>query len=243
MIYKEKVKVDFKSAEKDLLLGNRAILEYLENIAGNHADSLKDGALNMSDNRTAWILLDWKVEVLHRPSYGDELTVTTWSHGFERCYGSRYYTIEDGSGKICVEAVAKWILMNTDKWSIARIKPEVAARYLSEPERQLSIDTSLSKLKAPDEPLKTSLYTIGRRDLDPFGHVHNTYYLDFAYEVLPDEVYEKRLFDRIRISYKKEIRLGETICLAYSREGSTHTVAITSENGSTLHAIVELGYR
>lgn len=242
MTYTEKVKVDFKAAEKDLLLGNRAILEYLENIAGDHADSLKDGALNMDENHTAWILLDWKVEIIHRPSYGEELSVTTWSHGFERCYGNRYFTIKDSCGRICVEAVAKWVLMNTDKWSIARIKPEVAARYLSEPDMVLSIDTSLDKLKAPDIPELTTVYTVQRRDIDPFGHVHNTYYLDFAYEALPEDVYEKRLFDSIRISYKKEIKLGETIRLNYSRSANIHTVAITNQDGSLLHAIIQLGY-
>lgn len=243
MTYSEKVKVDFKAAEKDLLLGNRAILEYLENIAGRHADSLKDGALDMGENRTAWILLDWKVEVLHRPSYGEELTVETWSHGFERCYGNRYYTITDSTGRICVEAIAKWVLMNTDKWSIARIDPETAARYQSEPERGLSIDTALGKLKAPESCELETLYTVQRRDIDPFGHVHNTYYLDFAYEALPEEVYQKRLFDRIRITYKKEIRLGETVRLCYSHSGDIHTVAITSEDGAVTHAIVSLGYR
>lgn len=243
MTYQEKVRVDFKAAEKGLLLGNRAILEYLENIAGRHADSLKDGALNMDENHTAWILLDWKVEVLHRPSYGEELLVETWSHGFERCYGNRYYTIKDSTGRTCVEAIAKWVLMNTDKWSIARINPEVAARYQSEPERGLSIDTSLSKMKVPESAELQSLYTVRRRDIDPFGHVHNTYYLDFAYEALPEDVYEKRLFDHIRISYKKEIRLGETVRLDYSRCENTHTVAITSEDGSLVHAIVSLSYR
>lgn len=242
MIYTEKVKVDFKAAEKDLLLGNRAILEYLENIAGSHADSLGDGALNMDKNHTAWILLDWKVNVLHRPSYGEELTVTTWSHGFERCYGNRFFTIQDCCGRICVEAVSKWVLMSTDKWSIARVEPDVAAKYLSEPERMLSMDTSLGKLKAPESPELTTLYTVKRRDIDPFGHVHNTYYLDFAYEALPEEVYNKRLFDNIRISYKKEIKCGETLRLNYSRSDISHTVAITSEDGSLLHAIVQLSY-
>ncbi len=48
-----------------------------------------------------------------------------------------------------------------------------------------------------------------RKDIDINKHMHNLYYLDLAYEALPDEIYNKRPFDYVRITYKKEIKLGE----------------------------------
>ena len=56
---------------------------------------------------------------------------------------------------------------------------------------------------------------------------------------MPDDVYEKRLFNNIRINYKKEIRLNDKILLKYKFKDEKHIVVIENENG-TLHSIIEL---
>ena len=70
--------------------------------------------------------------------------------------------------------------------------------------------------------------------------MHNLYYLDLAYEALPQDVYEKRPFDEIRIMYKKEIKLGDVVVCKYSYENNKHIVVIESQDGEKLHAIIEL---
>lgn len=240
MIFTEKVKTDFKGLEKDTHLGNRAILEYFENIAGRHADTLGNGVNDIPRTHSAWILLDWKVKVLHRPSYGEELTVTTWSHSIERCFGNRYFTLEDSSGSMCAAASSKWVLMDTEKWSMIRADDKLTAKFCSEPERQLPIDPALGRLKPPAEYSSSVEYTVQRRDIDLFGHVHNTNYLDLAYEALPEEVYAQRPFGSIRITYKKEIRRGEKLLLKYAFVDGKHTAAITSGDGGVIHSIIEL---
>lgn len=239
MIFTEKVKTDFKGLVAGALVGDRAILEYFENIAGRHADTLGNGVNDIPSTHSAWILLDWKVSVLRRPAYGKELTVTTWSHSIERCFGNRYFTLEDERGGMCAAASSKWVLMNTERWAISRVESELAARYGSEPERPLPIDPTLGRLKPPAEYASSVEYTVRRRDIDLFGHVHNTNYLDLAYEALPEEVYAQRPFDSVRITYKKEIRMGERLLLRYAFEDGKHVVAITSGDG-VLHSIVEL---
>ena len=56
---------------------------------------------------------------------------------------------------------------------------------------------------------------------------------------MPDDVYEKRLFNNIRINYKKEIRLNDKILLKYKFKDEKHIVVIENENG-ILHSIIEL---
>lgn len=240
MQYIEKIKVAFKDTCKDNLVENTAILEYLENIAGRHADSLGDGAKDMGKNGTGWILLDWKVNVLHRPVYGDELTVKTWSRGFERCYGNRDFEICDSSGRLCVIASSRWLLVDTQKWTITRAEPDVIEKYLSEPERRAYPEDVLKKMKAPEKFSHTMPYKVMRRDIDNFGHMHNTYYLSLAYEVLPEDIYALVPFDDIRITYKKEIKPGETVLLNYAFADGKHTVVITSEDGKAVHSIIEM---
>ena len=50
------------------------------------------------------------------------------------------------------------------------------------------------------------------------AHVHNINYLNYAYETLPDEVYENNIFNNIEIMYKRQIKLGDKIVCLYTKE-------------------------
>ena len=72
-------------------------------------------------------------------------------------------------------------------------------------------------------------------------HMHNLYYLDLAYEALPEDVYEnERPFNNVRIMYKKEIKLGDTVNCKYTYQNGMHIVVIKSGDDKNLHAIIEL---
>ena len=79
-----------------------------------------------------------------------------------------------------------------------------------------------------------------RKDIDINGHMHNLYYIDLAYEALPEEIYEKRPFNNVRVVYKKEIKLKETINCYYSFESNKHIITIKNNDDTIIHAIIKL---
>ena len=83
-------------------------------------------------------------------------------------------------------------------------------------------------------------YKVKRADIDVNNHMHNLNYVDLANEALPEEVYREKHFDNLRISYKKEIKLGETVKCKYAYENNKNIVAIKSEDDKILHAIIEM---
>ena len=96
------------------------------------------------------------------------------------------------------------------------------------------------KVKIPEEFSNTIKYEVIRKDIDINKHMHNLYYLDLAYEALPDEIYNKRPFDYVRITYKKEIKLGEKVNCKYVEQDGKYVIVIKSEDETVIHAIVEL---
>ena len=242
MIFEEKVRTGAKDLEKGNSLGNRAILEYFENIASRHADSLGYGINSMPLTHLSWLLLDWYVRVYHRPSYGQELTVRTWSREIKRAYGYRDFELLDSQGRVCAAAMSKWVLINTEKHTIVKADEEMVRKYASEPQRK-ALDGELSRLRAPQDFKPQSSYRVLRRDIDIFGHMHNLYYLDLAYESLPQDAYERRLFDEIRINYSVESRLGETLALSCAQtDRGDWQVVVSSEDKSVIHSVIALGY-
>lgn len=240
MIYKENFKVGLKDVWKGNEVSNSAILEYLEDIAAYHSDTVGYGINTTKDTNLNWLLLDWKVEVIKRPTYGENLEVHTWSRGIEKFWAFRDFEIYNEKHELCVIATSKWLLVNSKTAKIERVDPKMAEKYNSEPQKKVFPEENLDKIKEPDSFESKFEYKVRRKDIDVIGHMHNIYYLDLAYEALPEEEYQKRPFNTIRIMYKKEIKLGETVHCLYTKQDKKNIITIKDESEKLLHAIVEI---
>lgn len=240
MIYKEKFKIGLKDVWKGKEVSNIAILEYLENIAAYHSDSVGYGIETSDKTHLSWILLDWKVKVIKRPEYGQVLDIHTWSRTITKCYAYRDFEVYDEKNNLCVIASSKWLLINNQTGKIEKVEQEMADKYESEIEKSVFQEKEIEKIKAPENYKSSIIYEVKRKDIDVIGHMHNLYYLNIAYETLPEEVYNQRPFDEIRIMYKKEIKLGDTVICKYAYKDGKHIVVMQSEDEKILHAIIEL---
>ncbi len=239
MIYQEKFKIGLKDVAKKKQISNKAILEYLENIAAYHSDSVGYGINTSDQTHLTWLLLDWKVKVIKRPEYGEDLEIHTWSRDFVKCYAYRDFEVYDDKANLCVIASSKWLLVNHEIGKIVKIEKEMADLYQSETKKTV-FPEEIQKIKLPNDYKNSIIYQTKRKDIDIIGHMHNLYYLDLAYETLPEEVYNKKQFNEIRIMYKKEIKLGDIVDCQYANEENRHVIVIQSQNKKTLHAVIEL---
>ena len=240
MIYKEKFKIGLKDVWAKDEVSNIAILEYLEDIAAYHSDSVGIGINTTEETHLNWLLLDWELEVLKRPKYGQVLDIHTWSRGIEKFYAFRDFEVYDEENNLCAIATSKWLLVDSKTGKIARVEQKMADRYQSEKEKEVFQDKKIEKIKEPEKFESETMYTARRRDIDVIGHMHNLYYLYLAYEALPEEEYVKRPFNHIRIQYKNQIKLGETVKCKYTKENEENIVVIKSEDDKTLHAIIKI---
>lgn len=239
MIYTEKFKIPLKDIGKDNKIKNRAVLEILENIACYHSDLVGYGVNNIKETKVTWILLDWKLKVINRPTYGQVLIVNTWGKGMNKFFTYRDYEIYDNNNNLCAIATSKWALIDTEKGKMSRLTENIINAYKPE-KKTVFEENSLDKVKIPEEFSNTIKYEVIRKDIDINKHMHNLYYLDLAYEALPDEIYNKRPFDYVRITYKKEIKLGEKVNCKYVEQDGKYVIVIKSEDETVIHAIVEL---
>ena len=240
MIYEEKFKIGLKDVWAKDEVSNIAILEYLEDIAAYHSDSVGIGINTIEETHLNWLLLDWELEVLKRPTYGQVLDIHTWSRGIEKFYAFRDFEVYDEKNNLCAITTSKWLLVDSKTEKIARVEPGIADRYQSETEKAVFKDKKIEKIKEPKEYISEMTYTTRRRDIDVIGHMHNLYYLYLAYEALPEEEYNKRPFNHVRIQYKNQIKLGEIAKCKYAKENEENIVVIKSEDDKILHAIIKI---
>lgn len=239
MIFESIEKIGLKDIGKNNKLKNESILEILENVASRHSDSVGYGVLDIEKTKSSWILLEWKVQVLERPTYGEILKVQTWGRYFQKAYTYRDFKILNEKNEVCVIATSKWALINIETHGILRLTDEIKKVYQPE-EQSLFGEETLSKLNIPEEFSNSIEYVVSRKDIDINNHMHNTYYLNLAYEALPEEVYNDRPFSEFRITYKKEVKLGDKVICKYSYDKNRHVVLIKNEEKNITNAIIEL---
>lgn len=240
MIVENEYTVKLSEIGKDNKATNKAILSYLEDTGGKHSNIAGYGIFDIPQTHLTWILLEWKLQVIRRPNYAEKIKVTTWSRNSVKCYAYRDFEIFDDQGNIIVKAASKWVLVDTQRGKIVRIEDNLLAKYKPELDKKAFEDEEFEKIKEPEKYEIETRYTVKRADIDVNNHMHNLNYLDLANEALPEEIYEREQFDNVRITYKKEIKLGETVKCKYTFENGKNIATIKSEDDKTLHSIIEL---
>ena len=156
----------------------------------------------------------------------------------EKCCAYRDFEVYDKQGNKLAIATTKWVLLEADTRKIKRIPDTLQEEYYSEPDRYV-FEEEIEKLREPEtEEISIKLKT-RRTDLDINNHVNNLNYLDFAYEILPDEIYNEDL-KNVRITYKHQTEPREIVSISYTKKEDKNIITIKTENKEKLHAIVEL---
>lgn len=241
MIFEQDFKMGVKDIGKNNLIKNRSILEMLENIGAYHSDKVGYGANDVPQTKVVWILLGWKLNVIKRLKYGQTIHVKTWGRDVAKATTYRDFELYDEQNNLWAIATSKWALVNSENGRLTRITEEMKNKFDMET-KSIFENREIKKIQLPSEQNYTNSidYTVTRRDIDINGHMHNLYYLDIAYEALPEEVYLNRPYNNVQIQYKKEVKQGETVRCKYALYEGKHVVAIYSEDEKILHAVVEL---
>lgn len=240
MILENEYTVKLSEIGKGNKATNKTILSYFEDIGGLHSNKAGYGIFEIEKTHLSWILLDWKLQVIRRPKYAEKIKVKTWSRGVVKIYTHRDFEVYDEQENLIIRASSKWVLLDIEKGKVVRIEPEIIEKYEPELNKTVFEEEPFEKIKEPDVYQYETQYTVRRADIDVNNHMHNLNYIELANEALPEDVYRGALFNDVRITYKKEIKLGDTVKCKYVFEDDKHIVVVKSEDESIVHAIIEM---
>lgn len=175
-----------------------------------------------------------------RPKTNTPLLIKTWIRSENPLFFYRDFEMLDESNNLVAKASSKWVLFDVNKKCITKIPKEAKEKY-TYIDKFAFQEKWKEKLKEPDNYKFVMNYTVQRRDIDTNNHVNNLYYLDYAIEALPEEIYSTIKFSNVEIMYKHEAKFGDTLSLFYSElENNNYIITIKDEEGKNIHAIVKL---
>lgn len=239
MTFERSYRIGVEDIGYENLATNKTILEIMEDIASVHSASVGFGVKEIQDNNAAWALLDWKVKVIRRPDYDEEIKAVTWSRKADRLLAYRDFKLFDKDENLIAIGSSRWIYMNLEKRRPMKITADIMDRYESE---DVSVfDEEIAKIDISalenEQEIASLNYKLRRRDMDYNGHMHNISYIDIANEVLPEELYFNKHFSDIRVEYKKEILKDDDVVVKYFQDNDR--VLVTFETENKLNAVIE----
>lgn len=207
-----------------------SLFKMLENAGSQHSDKANDNVIQSTNNGRAWVLTDWYAEFESYPKEKDDIKVITWSEKLSQTFiVGRDYELYS-NGKIFGKATSRWVILDINSGRPLRIDDSLISQY--EPEDKLVFaETKLPRIAMPEAYSIEKEIQLRRTDIDYNGHVHNLNYINYAMEVLPEEVYNKRDFKHIHITYKMAIFPGEKIIAKYAFADGKHLVNIFNDKG------------
>lgn len=240
MSYNKEYEVRLEDLGRGNCATDVAILKMLEEIAEQNSFEVGFGLENLAETNSAWLLLDWKVQIFKRPKYKEKIDIETWSTKMERCYGYRDFEVYNKDKELIAKGTSKWVMIDIEKRRPVRINEEDAEKYAVYHKGYTVFESDIEKIEeiAEDEFIFIKDYEIQRRDIDVNQHMNNIAYLELAYEIIPYDVYAKCEFSNVRITYKKEVKYGECVKCYYTNKNDKHIVTIKSED--KVNAIIEL---
>ncbi len=240
-IFEESYVTSFSQTGVHKVLTNKSLLSLMENVAIAHSSYCNFTFRDLAKDNLSWVILNWRLQVFKRPKADETIKIQTWGRFHNRLFVIRDFKVINSDGETCAIASSKWCLVDTMQRKIAKMPDDIEEIYHGFRDESVFEDESLDRLSVPQvESVDSDTYRIRRFDIDINKHVHNLNYLNFAYELLPFDIFMGDELNNLEITYKKEIKYGETIKSFLYIDNGVYTIVTKSNDEKILHSIVKL---
>ena len=180
----------------------------------------------------AQLLASRQVEVIRRPSFKEELTVTTSVYGMKSMFGFRNTFIYDAEGLPCYRTWSMGAFVDKGTGKLKKVDDQTISTMLLEP--KLDMNYKDRRIILPKEGgTVLAPVAVQRADIDYNKHVNNANYIRMAMELLPDGFEVKGL----RVEYRVPARLNDQLVPTVYQQDGLFIVALNI--GNDVSTIIE----
>ena len=177
MIFERKHKIGIDEVNKKFKMTNESMLTAFQNLASFNSDVVGYGVYDVPKTGKTWIVVDWKLRVLRRPRYGEDVMVRTWGRKTQGLISFRDFEIRSDN-ELCAVATSKWMLIDLVTRKPIEITDDIKDAFGIHNELEVFIDEEFETIKPLDTYDKELKINIRKSDLDFNNHVNNIKYFD-----------------------------------------------------------------
>ena len=197
-----------------------ALLNYLQDSAGEHAGRLGLSVVDLFKRGLTWVLSRYHILIHHYPAMGARLEVTTWPSGKRGPFATRDFEVADGGGRPVLSATSSWMVLDLAQKKTVEVSSVVGPAYAIDRRALEDAFASLPVLSASDAEAR---FRVETAHIDWNRHVNNAIYIEWALEAVPPDVLLARRPKDLEVSYRAAAVYGDEVLSAVQKspeEGS-----------------------
>ncbi|EKQ57752.1 MULTISPECIES: acyl-ACP thioesterase domain-containing protein [unclassified Clostridium] len=207
--FTKKYEIHYYEVNSQLRCKLSSIIDFICDVGTQQSEYLGGGIEYCTKNNCAWVFYKYDIKMYRYPMFGENISVTTQPVGFKKFYGLRKYFIMDEENNLIGEALALFFLIDIEKRRPMRIQKEQYDIYGVDGD--VDYDISMDKVERVDEEQYIKEFNIRYSDIDSNNHVNNVKYVEWAIEAVPLDVVNNYVLRRIKVTFEKETKYGDTI--------------------------------
>ena len=221
-LFEETVKIRYSEMDCDLVLKPGAMLQFLQDLASDNAETLGFGYSYIIKHNLAWFLLKYRLEFDSYPEGIYDLTIKTEPRGYNKMFAYRDFYISHNNKPIG-KATSTWALVDLNTKSMANASDVLADnKYMIQHEKREN-DLSYGKIRLPEKFDIEKRFEVRFDDLDVNQHVNNANYIVWAIEPLSFDFRRSHKLKTVDIVFKKEITYNSEVIVKIKVENNTTT--------------------
>lgn len=192
-----------------------SILRLFEDIALQQSESLGIGLEFYEENKVAWMLSKWEIEINSLPKFNDVVSIITEPKAFKDFYANRLYSVKGSAGNDLISAKTLWLYIDVNSKRPKRVDEVMYEKYGLTIESE-KIFSKLDQIQKTDTYPLIKNFTVRRRDIDTNLHANNSSYVEWALDTVPMDFLFKNNLRKLKVQYRKELKLDDELA-AYTQ--------------------------
>jgi len=240
LIYEKQFRVRTYEVDLARKLRPTALLNYLQDAAGDHARQLGVAVGDLMRHNLTWVLSRYHLRFVGDAGTGAVVRIRTWPSSREGLFSCREFEVTRADGTPLALATSSWAVVD-----LATRKPVRLADHLPDypllPRRIIEDDFEpLPRLKKAASEMP---FRVRRSDLDLNRHVNNVVYAEWALETVPPAVADRFRLAELEIAFRAEALYGDWVmsrCAPVGEETSPRFVhqLVNEQDGRELTRLV-----
>lgn len=216
-----------------------SIMRYFEDIAILHSEHVDLGIDYYLKNNVVWMLYKWDIRIKRLPLFKEKIRVRTIATYLKSFHAYRYFDILDEEDQQIITANTMWLFINTETKKPIKITSDMFEGFDVDPEKMAVLE--IREIETFETADTSKEFNVRRSDIDTNKHVNNIKYVEWALEVVPEDLLSNYCITRVIVNYKKEIGYGARITSSVKIERGMSTAKCLHiiSSGDTTLSILE----
>lgn len=190
-----------------------SLFNYLQDIASEHAVTLRFGKDDLMKANRFWVLSRITVQIISWPGWEETILVKTWPRGTDKLFALRDFEVKYPDGRLVALSSSSWLVVDRTTRRVQRPDSLLTSFNSGFPVKS-SLGRNSDKIEAiSDYPSCSAPFRVKISDLDINLHVNNVMYFKWITDSYDLDFRSGHYPSLVEVNYLAESRINDEIII------------------------------